>query len=88
MSSSNSTSTPTSATTKYNSKDIGKKQARGSDGSHLGEVKEISHDYVITEKGIIDIDRFHIPKNSIIHIDGVYVWFGITKEEAKQYKID
>jgi hypothetical protein len=54
MSSSNSTSTPTSATTKYNSKDIGKKQARGSDGSHLGEVKEISHDYVITEKGIID----------------------------------
>ena len=76
------------STAKYNPEDVIKKVARGSDGSYLGEVKEISHDYVITEKGIIDIDRFHIPKNSIIHIDGVYVWFGITEEEAKQYKID
>jgi len=42
-----------------------KKEARVSDGSHLGEVKDIDHDYVITEKCIIDKDRFYIPQKSI-----------------------
>ena len=43
---------------------------------------------MITEKGVIDKDRSHIPKNSIIHLDGQYVWFGMTEDEAKQYKKD
>ena len=72
----------------YNSKDIIKKEARGTDDFNLGEVKEVSDEYVITEKGIIDKDRFYIPKKSIIHIDGQYVWFEITEKEAKQYKKD
>jgi hypothetical protein len=88
MSSIDSTSIPNSATTKYNTEDIVKKEARGSDGSHLGEIKEVSYDYVITEKGIIDKDRLYIPRNSIIHVDGVYVWFGMTEDESKQYKRD
>ena len=76
------------STIKYNPEDIIKKEARGSDGGHLGEIKDISHDYVITEKGVIDKDRSHIPKNSIIHLDGQYVWFGMTEDGAKQYKKD
>ena len=52
----------------------------------FGDVKEVSDEYVITEKGIIDKDRFYIPKSHIIHIDGQFVWFGITEKEAKQYK--
>ena len=76
------------STTKYNPEDIIKKVARGLDGGHLGEIKDISHDYVITEKGVIYKDRFYIPKNSIIHLDGQYVWFGMTEDEAKQYKKD
>jgi len=43
---------------------------------------------VITEKGVIDKDRYYIPKTSIIHIDEQFVWFGITEKEAKQYKRD
>ena len=73
---------------KYNPKDIIKKEARGTGDFGLGEVKEVSDEYVITEKGIIDKDRFYIPKKSIIHIDGQYVWFEITEKEAKQYKKD
>ena len=57
MLSSNSTSTR--ATTRYNPKDIVKKQARGSDGGHLGKNKEISQDYVITQKSTIDKDKFY-----------------------------
>ena len=72
----------------FNPDEIIKKQARGLDGSDLGEIKDTNHDYVITEEGIIDKDRFRIPIKSIIHVDGVYVWFGMTEDEAKQYKID
>ena len=45
--------------TKYNPDNIVKKQARGSDGGHLGEIKEISQDYVITQKSTIDEDKFY-----------------------------
>jgi hypothetical protein len=76
------------STIKYNPEDIIKKEARGSDGGHLVKIKDNSHDYVITEKGVIDKDRFYIPKNSIIHLDGQYVWFGMTEDGAKQYKKD
>ena len=51
----------------------------------LCEVKDVSDEYVITEKGLIDKDRFYIPKSRIIHIDGQFVWFGITKKDANQY---
>ena len=44
------------------SNQIIKKEARGIGDSSLGEVKEVSDEYVITEKGIIDKDRFYIPK--------------------------
>ena len=75
-------------TNNYNPKNIIKKEARGTDGTNLGEVKEVSDEYVIIEKGIIDKDRLYIPKKSIVHIDGQYVWFELTEKEAKQYKKD
>ena len=46
----------------YNPKDVLKKEARGVGDADLGEVKEVSDEYVITEKGVIDKDRFYIPK--------------------------
>jgi hypothetical protein len=76
----------TSDSTIYNPKIIIKKEARGIGDFDLGEVKEVSGEYVITEKGIIDKDRFHIPKKSIIHIDRQYVWFGINEKESKLYQ--
>ena len=75
-----------SDSTIYNPEDVLKKEARGTGNADLGEVKDVSDEYVITEKGLIDKDRFYIPKSRIIHIDGQFVWFGITEKEAKQYK--
>ena len=72
----------------YKPQDVLKKEARGTGDADLGEVKEVSDEYVITEKGVIDKDIFYIPKSSIIHIDGQFVWLGITEDEAKQYKRD
>jgi hypothetical protein len=70
----------------YNSKDILNKEGKGTDDFNLGEVKEVSDEHVVTEKGIVDKDRFYIPKKLIMYIDGHHVWFKITEEEAKQYK--
>jgi hypothetical protein len=77
-----------SDSTIYKPQDILKKEAKGTGDADLGEVKEVSDEYVITEKGVIDKDRFYIPKSRIIRIDGQFVWFGITEKEAKQYKRD
>jgi hypothetical protein len=77
-----------SDSTIHKPQDVLKKEARGTGDADLGEVKEVSDEFVITEKGLIDKDRFHIPKSHIIHIDEQFVWFGITKDEAKQYKRD
>jgi hypothetical protein len=70
----------------YNPKDLLKKEAKGKGNADLGEVKEVVNEYVITEKGIIDKDRFYIPKKLIDSFDMNHVWFGINEEEAKQYK--
>jgi len=77
-----------SDSTIYKPKDVLKKEARGTGDADLDEVKEVSDEFVITEKGLIDKDIFCIPKSHIIHIDGQFVWFGITEDEAKQYKRD
>ena len=77
-----------SDSTIYKPQDVLKKEAKGTGDADLGEVKEVSDEYVITEKGVIDKDRFYIPKSRIIHVDGQFVWFGITEKEAKQYKRD
>ena len=79
---------PTNDSTIHKPEDLLKKEARGTGNAVLGEVKEVSEEYVITEKGIIDKDRFYIPKNLVERFDGDTVYFKITKEEAKEYKRD
>jgi hypothetical protein len=70
-----------------NIQDIIKKEARGlGDDTGFGEVQEILGEYIITQKGTVDKDRFYIPKNLIERFDGNTVYFKITKDESKQFK--
>ena len=39
-------------------------------------------DTVITEKGIVDKDRFYLPKSLVDKFDGHTLWFRITEDEA------
>ncbi|MFL6431519.1 MAG: hypothetical protein ACJ71X_08685 [Nitrososphaeraceae archaeon] len=39
-------------------------------------------DTVITEKGIVDKDRFYLPKSLIDKFDSHTLWFRITEDEA------
>ena len=63
--------------------EIIKKEARGIDDADLGEVQEVNSDYVVTQKGILDKEWFHIPRNLVTSYDGNKLIFKVTKEEAE-----
>src|SRR5919205_1091044 len=63
--------------------DVIKKEARGSDDEDLGEVQETGQDYVLVQKGMINKERFYIPKNMVESYDGSVLRFNISKEEVK-----
>ena len=65
-----------------------KKEARGIDDYDLGEVQEINEQHVITKKGVVDKDKFYLPRNKVNRFDGNKLWFELTKDEAKTYKHD
>ncbi len=74
--------------TAFNPEEIIKKEARGLGDADLGEVQEVTGEFIVTQKGNIDKDVFYIPKNLVDHFDGSTVFFTVTEEEAKQYKRD
>jgi hypothetical protein len=69
--------------TAFNPQEIIKKEARGLGDAGLGEVQQVTGEFIVTQKGTIDKDVFYIPKNLIDHFDGSTVFFTVTEEEAK-----
>ena len=59
--------------------DVIKKEARGSNDEDLGEVQEVGQDYVLVKKGMINKDKFYIPKNMVESYDGDVVRFSISE---------
>jgi hypothetical protein len=68
--------------------DIIKKEARGINDYDLGEVHELGPEIVVTKKGVVDKDKFYLPKKLVERFDGDKVWFSITKEDAENYRKD
>ena len=66
--------------------DILKKEARGKNDYDLGEVHELEPEIVVTKRGLVDKDKFYLPKTLDERFDGDKVWFSITKEDAQNYK--
>ncbi len=65
-------------------KDIIKKEARGYEkGDDLGEVQEIGHEFVVTERGRVKKNKFYLPKLLVAGYDGEVLWFNITEQEAE-----
>jgi hypothetical protein len=52
------------------------------DGKEMGEIKEISDNYIRLEKGTIKKDKFWIPKYVADAYDGKNLWLYITEEEV------
>ena len=66
--------------------EIVKKEARGINDYDLGEVHEVEPEIVVTKRGLVDKDKFYLPKSLVERFDGDKVWFSITKENAQNYK--
>jgi uncharacterized protein (TIGR02271 family) len=63
--------------------DVIKKEARGSGNEDLGEVQEVNGNYVLVQRGIINKEKFYIPRDLVESYDGDIVRFRITEEDAK-----
>ncbi len=68
--------------------EIVKKEARGLNDYDLGEVDEVQPDVIVTKKGVVDKDKFYLPKNLVDRFDGDKVWFTVSKEDAQTYRKD
>ena len=79
---------PSGFNTIYNPESIIKKEARGlgDDDTDFGEVQEVGVEYIVTQKGIMDKDKYYIPKNLVDRFEDGTVYFRLTAEQAKQYK--
>jgi hypothetical protein len=65
-----------------------KKEARGINDYDLGEVHAVEADTVVTKKGVLDKDKFYLPKNLVEAFDGNKLIFKVTKEDAQTYRRD
>jgi uncharacterized protein (TIGR02271 family) len=63
--------------------DVIKKEARGTNDEDLGEVREVGENYVLVQKGMINKDKFYIPKDQAESYDGEVLRFSISEEDAK-----
>src|SRR6185312_14763598 len=63
--------------------DVIKKEARGSGDEDLGEVQEVGPNYVLVKKGLINKEKFYIPKDQVESYDGDTLRFRISEEEVK-----
>jgi stress response protein YsnF len=73
----------TTATTSIDWNDVIKKEARGSGDEDLGEVQEVHEDYVLVQRGMVNKEKFYIPKDQAESYDGHTLRFRISEEEAK-----
>ncbi|MFL6328335.1 MAG: YsnF/AvaK domain-containing protein [Nitrososphaeraceae archaeon] len=63
--------------------DVIKKEARGSGDEDLGEVQEAGQDYVLVQRGMINKEKFYIPKDQVESYDGSVLRFRISEDDAK-----
>jgi uncharacterized protein (TIGR02271 family) len=63
--------------------DVIKKEARGRNEDNLGEVHQVTQDYVLVEKGIINKEKLYIPRELVLGFNGKILLFDTTAQEAK-----
>ena len=66
--------------------DVIKKEARGNNDEDFGEVHDIQGNYVLVQRGIIDKEKFYIPKDQAESYDGDVLRFRISQEDLDQYQ--
>ena len=68
--------------------DIIKKEARGINNEDFGEVQDIQGQFVLVQKGIVNKEKFYIPKDLVESYDGYVLRFRFSDQELSQYYED
>ena len=68
--------------------DVLKKEARGINNEDFGEVQDIQGQFVLVQKGIVNKEKFYIPKNLVESYDGYVLRFRFSERELSQYYED
>ena len=63
-----------------------KKEAIGIDGLDLGEVHEVGDTYIITQKGLLNKKRYHIPKSLVESFDGDILKIRVNESEMHGFE--
>lgn len=66
--------------------DLLKKEAIGIDGLDLGKVLETGETFVVTQRGLIDKKKYHLPISSIESFDGEFLNLKINETDLKSYE--
>jgi hypothetical protein len=59
------------------------KKVKSNDGKEVGQIKEISHNFLRLEKGTVKKDKFWIPKYVADAYDGKTLWLLIDEEDIR-----
>jgi hypothetical protein len=59
------------------------KKVKSNDGKELGEIKQVSQNYIKLEKGTLKKDRFWVPKYLADVYDGKSLWLLVAASEVK-----
>ena len=57
------------------------KKVKTNDGHDVGEIKEVTQNYILLEKGIVNKDKSWIPKYLADAYDGKVLWLVIGKDD-------
>ena len=66
--------------------DVIKKEARGNNDEDFGEVQDIQGNYVLVQKGLINKEKFYIPKDQAESYDGDVLRFRISEQDLNQFQ--
>jgi stress response protein YsnF len=66
--------------------DIIKKEVIGIDGLDLGKVIEIGQTYIVTQRGLLEKKKYHLPISSIESFDGEILNLKINETDLKSYE--
>lgn len=62
------------------------KKVRTNDGRDLGEIKEVDENYIRLEKGLVNKDKYWVPKYVADAYDGKVLWLLVSSDDiAKGY---
>ena len=66
--------------------DVIKKEARGNNDEDFGEVQQVQGNYVLVQKGMINKEKYFIPKDQAESYDGDVLRFRISEQDLSQFQ--